>query len=163
MKFARIVDGMVAEVINWNPIGRYPEGWVWVDAPCEVRAGFTFDGTDFSPPDSSSGEDPDPDKDRRTIVTRTEYYGLFTPTEEALIRIAAAETVNAADLQAADEAEKQRLLGVASLAVMLKRTDSLAPSDTIDLANPQTQAGLGLLVAMNLLTQARKEEIELGI
>lgn len=102
---------------------------------------------------------------RRTAMTRTEYYGMFTPVEEALIRIAARETVTPAALQQAanDPAETQRLMAVATLQVMLSRTDALTSTDTIDLANPQVQQGLGLLVAMGLLTAERKTEIEAGL
>lgn len=100
---------------------------------------------------------------RRTLVTRTEYYGLFTPPEEAMIRIVAREEVTPALLAAADAAEKQRLMAVASLQVMLSRTDALPAANTIDLANHQVGQGLDLLVTMNLLTAARRAEIVLGI
>lgn len=99
----------------------------------------------------------------RKVLTRTEYYGQFTAPEEAVIRITASEPVTAAALAAADEAEQARLLAVASLAVMLRRTDAMAPDGKIELGNPQVQAGLDLLVTMGLLTQARRDEIALGV
>jgi hypothetical protein len=107
--------------------------------------------------------DPPAPVPNRTKVSRTEYYGQFTAPEEAMIRIAASEDVTLAKLAAANAAEKQRLMGVAALQVMLRRTDALAPTDTIDLANAQVKEGLGLLVAMSLLTSARKTAIEAGI
>jgi hypothetical protein len=127
--------------------------------PLEVEAGWLRDeGGNWAAPTP-----PALVENRRKVVTRTEYYGMFTATEEALIRLAATEEVTPAAVAAANASEKNRLMSVASLAVMLNRTDAIGAHNTIDLANPQTQAGLGLLVAMNLLTQARKEEIELGI
>lgn len=99
----------------------------------------------------------------RTKVNRTEYYGLFTALEEAMIRIAASEEVTLAKLGAANTAEKQRLMTVAALQVMLRRADAILPTDNLELAHPQVQEGLGLLVAMGLLTSARKTEIEAGV
>lgn len=99
----------------------------------------------------------------RTAVSRTEYYGQFSAMEEAMIRIAGSEEVTSAKLAAANTAEKQRLMGVAALQVMLRRTDALAPIDMIDLASPQVQQGLGLLVQMGLITAGRKTEIEQGV
>jgi hypothetical protein len=104
-----------------------------------------------------------PDPVFRKQVSRTEYYGLFTPTEEAMIRLAASEEVTAALVGAADEAEQARLMGIASLAVMLRRTDALGPDDTIDLASAQVIGGLDLLAAAGLLTSERKDEILAGI
>ncbi|MCZ4273290.1 hypothetical protein [Maritalea porphyrae] len=106
---------------------------------------------------------PTPEPVLRKKVSRTEYYGLFTPTEEAMIRLAASEEVTPALIGAADEAEKARLMGVASLAVMLRRTDALGPDDTIDLASAQVIGGLDLLAAAGLLAADRKDQILAGI
>lgn len=99
----------------------------------------------------------------RKQVSRTEYYGLFTPTEEAMIRLAASEEVTPALVAAADSTEQARLMGVASLAVMLRRTDALGSGDTIDLAAVQVIDGLNLLVSAGLLTAERKDQILAGI
>lgn len=99
----------------------------------------------------------------RTQVSVVEYYGLFRPDEEALIRITASEPVTAADLRAADATERARLMRVASLAVMLRRTDALAPTAVIDLADHQVQDGLGLLREMELLADGRPDEIKRGV
>ncbi|WP_375455643.1 hypothetical protein [uncultured Methylobacterium sp.] len=99
----------------------------------------------------------------RTQVSVVEYYGLFRPDEEALIRITAGETVTAADLRAADATERARLMMVASLAVMLRRTDALAPTAVIDLADHQVEDGLGLLRQMELLADGRPDEIKRGV
>lgn len=100
---------------------------------------------------------------RRTLVTRTEYYGFFPPVTEAMIRIAASEEVTAAKLAAANAAEKQRLMKVAALAVMVRRIDALEPTATIDLLSTQLQQGLGLLIEMGFITEAEKAEIQQGV
>ena len=99
----------------------------------------------------------------RQQVSRTEYYGLFTPAEEAAIRVAASEPVTPALLSVADDAESARLMGVASLAVMLRRIDQLGPDDRVDLTNPQVIAGLDLAVTAQRITAARRDEILLGV
>ena len=170
--WARIINNAgietVAEIIAWNPKG----------LPDDIRAEFVpatagmvyraekRNGVWVAPPAPEPAPEPEPApviRARRTKVNRTEYYGLFTAPEEAMIRIAAGEDVTVAKLGAANAAEKQRLMAIASLSVMLRRTDALGPTDTIDLANTQVIEGLGLLVAMGLLTSARKSEIETGV
>ncbi|WP_416369727.1 hypothetical protein [Tritonibacter mobilis] len=132
--------------------------------PDEVGLGWRRDaqGTWVAPPEPGPSNEPNSGQ-MRTSVTRTEYYGLFTPDEEAMIRIAASEQVTSDKLNAADAAEKARLMGVAKLAVMLQRIDALAPTGNVDLGNPQIQAGLDLLVAAGLLTPERKAEIQQGV
>lgn len=83
---------------------------------------------------------------KRTVVTPAEYFGLFGPLEEYAIRQAAEGTSDAAKV----------------LSIFLRRLDhpSLA---SIDLMSPQVQEGLGLLVAMGLITAERKAEISEGV
>lgn len=104
-----------------------------------------------------------PEQRWRTVVSRAEYYGLFTPVEEAMIRMTADQTITRAQVDAATGAAKQALLGVAAMAVMLRRTDALEPSATFDLATPQVGQGLDLLVTLGLITGKRKTEILKGV
>ena len=170
--FARIIiqDGIetVAEVVDFSPARFGPEiAALFVPATTGmVYRAEKRNGVWVAPPEPEPQPEPEPAPvipARRTKVNRTEYYGLFTAPEEAMIRIAAGEDVTVAKLGAANAAEKQRLMAVASLSVMLRRTDALGPTDTIDLTNTQVIEGLGLLVAMGLLTSARKSEIETGV
>lgn len=169
--WARIInqDGIetVAEIVAWNPEG-LPDDIRAEFVP--VKAGMVYraqkiNGVWVAPPSPEPAPEPvePPPAPNRTKVSRTEYYGMFTAPEEAMIRIAASEDVTLAKLGAAAPAEKQRLMAVAALQVMLRRTDALSPTDTIELASSQVKEGLGLLVAMSLLTNARKTEIEAGI
>ncbi|MEM7295309.1 MAG: hypothetical protein AAF330_01585 [Pseudomonadota bacterium] len=102
----------------------------------------------------------------RTTITKMEYFGLLEPQEEALIRITASEDVTPERLAAAKEqggAVLQGLMAVASLAVMIGRIEALGPNDTFDLNAYQSQKGLDLLAAMNLITPERRAEIALGV
>jgi hypothetical protein len=171
--FARIIiqDGIeaVAEVVDFTPARFGPEiAALFVPATAGmVYRARKINGVWVAPPEPEPQPEPEPaapaPAPNRTKVSRTEYYGQFTAPEEAMIRIAAGEDVTVAKLGAANAAEKQRLMAVAALQVMLRRTDALAPTDTIELASSQVKEGLGLLVAMSLLTNARKTEIEAGI
>ena len=170
--WARIIDQAgvetVAEVVDFDPARFGPEiAAMFVPA----AAGMVYraekrNGVWVAPPEPEPIPEPEPAPvvpARRTKVNRTEYYGLFTAVEEAMIRIAASEAVTLAKLDAANTAEKQRLMAVAALQVMLRRADAILPTDNLELAHPQVQEGLGLLVAMGLLTSARKTEIETGV
>ena len=48
-KWARIENGVVAEVIEINPAGRFPEDWVWVSCPDDVKSRWTYDEKGFRP------------------------------------------------------------------------------------------------------------------
>jgi hypothetical protein len=169
--FARIIiqDGIeaVAEVVDFTPARFGPEiAALFVPATAGmVYRAQKINDVWVAPPEPEPAPEPvaPSPAPNRTKVSRTEYYGQFTAPEEAMIRIAASEDVTLAKLGAAAPAERQRLMGVAALQVMLRRTDALGPTDTIELASSQVKEGLGLLVAMSLLTSARKTEIEAGI
>ena len=160
--YAFINSGTVAQVSPVRPqMTNYTV--VEVDAESPPNVGDVYDpetGTFAAPVVEAP---PAPAQQWRTTVSRAEYYGLFTPTEEAMIRLTADETITLKAIKDAIGPEKVRLTRVASLAVMLKRTDALDSSARIDLANAQVQAGLDLLVALELITPARKAEILRGI
>lgn len=136
----------------------------FITAPNATQPGSSKNGAIWTHPEQVEPEpELEPSVAYRTLVTRTEYYGLFEPLEEAMIRMTAAEPVTMAAINAAEPAEKQRLLGIAGLAVMLSRTDALGPAGSIDLANHQVTQGLDLLVGLGLLTQDRRNEIAQGV
>jgi len=166
----RLVDGFVAD-ISEDPAGSFHPSIAaeFIDvpggAPADLRPGYGFVGGVWTAPIEPAPPpvEPAPPASYRTRVSRNEYYGLFRPDEEALIRIVASEPVTAADLKAADAAERTRLMRVASLAVMLRRTDALTPDSVIDLADHQVEAGLDLIAAMDLLGDGRPAEIKRGV
>ena len=171
--WARIIDQAgvetVAEIVDFDPAERFTPEIAAMFVP--ATAGMVYraekrNGAWVAPPEPDPAPEPAPgpvEPARRTKVNRTEYYGLFMAIEEAMIRIAASEEITPAKLASANNAEKQRLMGIAALQVMLRRTDALSPTDTLELTNPQVQEGLGLLVTMGLLTAERKAAIEAGV
>jgi hypothetical protein len=167
MKYARIIDDVAVDVVSGDPAEFFhPDiAGQFVSVHDEVVPGSRRNGSTWTAPPEAGPVGPvePPGPQHRTLVTRTEYYGLFSPVEEAMIRLTAAEPVTIAAIGAATGAEKQRLVGIASLAVMLSRTDALGPAGTIDLANHQVQQGLDLLAGLGLLTTERAAEIKLGV
>ncbi len=136
---------------------------VEVDEESPPLVGQVYDAATGTFADPVVEPPPEPEPKFRTSISRAEYYGLFTPTEEAMIRLTAGENITLEAIGAATGAEKTRLIRVASLAVMLKRTDALDSTARFSLTNPQVAAGLDLLVALGLITGARKTEILKGI
>ena len=68
--FARIINpetrepsltGIVAEVITWDPEGRYPPEWVWTECPGGTRQFAEYDGHTFvNPPEPEPPAPPAP-------------------------------------------------------------------------------------------------------
>jgi hypothetical protein len=161
--FARIVDGTVKEVIAFDPDGKFPADWTWVECPADTRQGATYAGKTFTNPELPEPDPAEPAPAFRTQVTRTEFYGLFTAEEEAMGRLMASEEVTPAAFGAADAAEKARLSAVMQLGVMFRRIDALGPTDRIDLANAQVAEGLDLWRGLDLITEDRRAEIAKGV
>lgn len=42
-KWARIVDGVVQETLSLNPMGRFPEEFIWVECPEDTTCHATYD------------------------------------------------------------------------------------------------------------------------
>jgi len=40
MRYARINNDKVTEVIDYDPVGKYPEEWVWVEVPAGLPESF---------------------------------------------------------------------------------------------------------------------------
>lgn len=49
-KWAHIRDGVVVEVTDVDPKGRFHPDFLWVECPDEVDQFYSFDGKDFTPP-----------------------------------------------------------------------------------------------------------------
>jgi hypothetical protein len=153
---SRLIEAL-PEAIGGYDVMPLPDG---MDPP---TPGQIWDGEAFVDPPAPEPEPEPAGPQFRTTVSRAEYYGLFRPDEEAMIRLTAAEPITLAAINAASGADKLRLMRVASLAVMLGRTDALDGAARIDLANAQVQAGLDLLVALGLINNTRKTEILRGV
>lgn len=106
----------------------------WVSIPDEVEAGWLFDGTNYTAPA------PVTPPTHRTRLTRLEFRNLFTQAEKQALYTAAQSSI---DVQ-----------------IFL---DDLNAAQYVETTDPVTVAGLGALVSAGLLTQARADEILLGL
>jgi hypothetical protein len=169
--WARIIDNggveTVAEVIDFDPATAFLPSVAVLFIPATdgmVYRAEKRDGAWVPPPSPEPDPEPQPAAPKfRTTVSRAEYYGLFTPVEEAMIRLTAATPVTLESLTAATGAEKQKLIAVSALKVMLSRTDALDSDKAFDLASAQVGEGLNLLVTLGLLSVDRKVEILKGV
>lgn len=48
--WALIRDGVVSEITNLDPSGRFHPSLVWIACTADVRPGWSFDGAAFTPP-----------------------------------------------------------------------------------------------------------------
>ncbi len=48
--FARIENGSVIEVIQWNPVGRYPDECQWESCQVDTKVNATWDGKEYTNP-----------------------------------------------------------------------------------------------------------------
>lgn len=150
MTYARIVDGKVKEIISFDPTGRYPEEWDWVECGDDIVQGASYDGSDFANP--VAPELPDEEQTYRTKITRVEFKSLFTIAERVGIR-------KAREYTGSDETQ-----------VTVKYTldefyDVLDDPQltVIDLQAQSIAEGLEALQAANFITAERKDQIALGV
>lgn len=60
MKWARVVDGVVFEVIAVSPHGRFHPDIIWTECPTDCQQNWLYDGETFSAPPPPPPE-PEPD------------------------------------------------------------------------------------------------------
>lgn len=58
-KWAHIVDGIVVEVTDIDPRGRFHPSMIWIDCPDTVNQRWTYDGAAFAAPPTPSEPPPD--------------------------------------------------------------------------------------------------------
>lgn len=87
MQWARIEDGVVRELTEADPAGRYHPSLVWVEAPAEVRAGWTWDGKTFAAP-------PPPELRPLRPLPRLVIADRLTDTEVATVATFASGTAD---------------------------------------------------------------------
>lgn len=58
--YARIEDGVAAEVIGYDPTNLYHPSLIWVACPDTVAQGWQYDGTGWTPPSVTPPSEPDP-------------------------------------------------------------------------------------------------------
>jgi hypothetical protein len=133
--YARIADGAVAELFTppdgFSITDCFAPGMEWVDVGSSGAApGWTYDGTAFHAPAPPAPPAP------ITTMSPLEFMARFTANEQTAIATAA-------------QANASVLLW------MLK----LSGATFVDLADPQTKAGIDALVTAGLLTAERETAI----
>lgn len=140
MQYAQIENNTVVNIIEADAafIETLPGTWV----PAEgAGIGWLYDGQHFTPP---APESP-PAQDTR--ITRLAFRKRFQPPEKAAIELASLDDATAPMAQRAQ---------AAALRAYLKDVDA---AQFIDLADPDTVAGVRALEAAQLLTTSRADAI----
>lgn len=142
-KYARIIDGLAAEIINFDPDGRYPDHFEWVECPDDTKPNATYVGGVFANPVTDTVEKNEPEVVKEKVLNPVAFMGLFTLEERVKMR-AFAEGTEASNLIV------RELLRVLDHPALV----------SINVFAPDVQAGLSLFVSTGLLTEERKTEIE---
>lgn len=131
MAWARIDNGVVAEITNRDPAGLYHPAiqWVQFDDNLGLSIGWTYDGLNFAAPVP-------PTLPPQTSIPSLDFLNRLTPAEQT----------NVAQVAQTDSD------------VFLFLIKTLA-RNTVDLTDPDLEADLDKLVIANCLTQAREIEI----
>lgn len=149
MTYARIVDGVAVEIITWNPEGRYPDDFVWVECPDDTVAGATYDGSEFTNPVEPEPTEPsEPAPQYRTVLSPGEFKRQFNLEERIVIDVA-------------------RLGGDTQEATTLKIAldifySDIEGSESINVNDADVQQGLQFMVDKSFITPERKAVILKG-
>jgi len=133
MKYAQIINGKVHGVFEYDPLPEFATDIVMVlvdDVTPEPKAGWLYDGTDFSEPE------PEPAPNYGTRISRLAFKLRMTADERKAIRVAAESNADLYDFM-----------------------DLLSDSTYIDLTRAETIAGVGQLEAAGLLASGRGDEV----
>ena len=92
MRYAIVADGVVTSVTLWDGESEWtpPEGSTAVECGDDVATGWTYDGTDFTAPETPAVS---------VILNKVDFLRLFTQSERIAIRAAAAVNAQVADYQ----------------------------------------------------------------
>jgi hypothetical protein len=139
--FARIDDGSVIEVIQWDPAGRYPEDWQWEPCPVETKVNSIWDGKDFTNPVKVERVVPTPEPIPLSYIR----YLSLVKVAGGLSSAVATSIIDGT--HASDEVNfLQRL--------MEKHSGDFVMGD------PMVQSGLDVLLSEGVITQVGRDAIE---
>jgi hypothetical protein len=140
INFARIDNGSVIEVIQWDPVGRYPDDWQWEPCPPDTEVNATWDGTGFTNPSVAEVAAPDPAP-----------APLVYPRFIALVRQAGGLTADVA-LSIVNGTHP-------SAEVLFLRALLLEATGPLERDDPLIQGGLDMLVSESVITQSGRDTI----
>lgn len=149
MRYALIKDGIVENVCEWDgntATWSPPAGVTAVLASDACGPGWTYDGSSFSPPAAPA---------KVFNGTTLDFLRLFTPTEVIAFNAQKA-AVNAMTPQDYSDPAKAGLAQFSYFLALFLETN------TIDASRPDLQAGLDILIALNVIAPNRKAQIIAG-
>jgi hypothetical protein len=148
-RYAIVSNGTVENVSEWDGVTPWepPSGTTAVPCPDDVVIGYTYDGSEWTPPSAPAAEV------RRVI--KADFLRLFTASERVAFNLQR-KLVEA--LQPADYTDPNKA-GLVGLEVFLLTYDAI---DVIELTHPETIEGMGVLVALGVVTQARADDVLAG-
>ncbi|MNU43021.1 hypothetical protein D3C71_317970 [compost metagenome] len=125
--WALLQDGVVVELTDIDPAGRFHSDFQWVPAVTAVRVGDLYSAGEFSHPES-------PLPALKTVFTVREFVRRFTVEEQLSVRQA-----QLTDME----------VGLVY--------DDFNRAEFIDLADPAVAAGVDLYISRGLLAPGRRE------
>jgi hypothetical protein len=134
MLWALVVDGIVREITDNDPAGRYHPSLHWQLCDGDVREGDIWTGESYAPP-------PAADIPMRATLSALAFRRRFTPEERAAITLAASRALDSGD---------------ATLQVWL---DDLNSATDVWLDSPEIAEVLDMLETKGLLAPGRKAAI----
>lgn len=140
--YAHITSGAVDFVLRVEPHSVFADPYASEFIPCPegVQVGWLYDGAVFSPPVT-----PEPVEDWR--VTRLAFRNRFTQSEKVALEMAALDNPSAPMPERVQAATLRAYLA------------DVVAATFIDLARPDTRAGVQMLEAAGLLAAGRALEI----
>ena len=148
-RYAIVSNGKVETISEWDGVTPWqpPAGTTAIPCPDNVSAGYTYDGANWTPPSAPAAEV------RRVI--KADFLRLFTSSERVAFNLQR-KLVEA--LQPADYTDPAKA-GLVALEVFLLTYDAI---DVIELTHPETIEGMGVLVALGVVTQSRADDVLAG-
>jgi hypothetical protein len=147
--YAIVRSGRVENTCLWDGVTPWepPAGTTAVPCPDNVAIGYTYDGADWTPPSAPPAEV------RRVI--KADFLRLFTASERVAFNL---QRKLVEMLQPADYTDPAKA-GLVALEVFLLTYDAI---DVIELTHPETIEGMGVLVALGVVTQSRADDVLAG-
>ncbi|WP_295168225.1 hypothetical protein [uncultured Brevundimonas sp.] len=161
MKYARLMEGLVADVVSTDPAELFHPliAAEFVEAPDDVAPGWTLNGADWLPPVMCETPVTPVAPIQMAVI---DFLRLFTgPELDAFNALQArCNALTPAEYAAAAEGDQAKM-ALVGFKRFLTFYDALR-AGLIELNHPDTILGLGLLVPSGVLTPARLEQVLAG-